>query len=309
MPIGGKLILALAVGMGLAAMWAQQVIAQGGLTLSPATATLTLDKGTKEQQATFRLVNHYNAPLTLGFAFTQAANALPDAADPKTYLAVKRSKLTLAAGQTATQTIIFKDSAALQPGSHAVDLVITQSSGAQTGVGVLPGIRMPLTVVKADGAISDIAMSGFGALRFAYDLPGSLSATLHNSGNMVAIPRGFITVTGPGGSVVSQGVLNTASLAVTPGKDIALTTPLTKLKNALWPGMYHATLSYGLGGGRQAKTTSFSFVYVAWWHVVALAAAVAAGYVAAKQLVHLLALRAKAHPAPKRALLIGRDIT
>jgi hypothetical protein len=118
--------------------------------------------------------------------------------------------------------------------------------------------------------------------------PKSLAITVANDGNMNAIPRGVATVTGPNGSVVSRAVLNTESRGVGPGDKLVLTSSLTKLDNSAWPGLYKINLTYGLGGGRAEKTASATFFYIAWWHMVILAALSGIGYYFRRRIRKLL---------------------
>jgi hypothetical protein len=137
-------------------------------------------------------------------------------------------------------------------------------------------------------------------------MPHSLGVTLHNKGNVIAIPHGVITVSGPNGKV-QQGVLNTSSLAVSPGQDLALTAQLTNLEGIWLPGIYRATISYGLGGDQVATTASSIFFYVAWWHIAGL---LLIGFGIYHLVRHLRQPRRRkpssAHHPPGRALLMRK---
>jgi hypothetical protein len=311
MRVVNRFLLAVVVfSLLLLAVAAMRVKAAGGLTLTPATLTLTLEKGTSEVRQEFALTNNYDTPIILRFAFEASAGSR---GNPAEHLRVEQNYVSLGAKETLRQSIILKDSDQLSPGSQAVDLVISQAGTAQSNVGVLPSIRMPLILVKTDGAVSALGLASFGNSRLSFMVPGSVDATIENKGNMIAIPRGTVTITAPDGSVVSQGVLNTSSVAISPGNSLGLATPMTHLENAVWPGIYRATLSYGLGGGQPAQTASAWFVYVAWWHVALGALLGAGGYYLMKyghRLRRMQPPKPRAHhPPPKRALLIGRDIS
>lgn len=306
------LLVAVLAGGLLTAGAAAPVRAASGLTITPATLQLKLAKGQTEKTAEFTVTNNYDRLVALSFALEPAASAQA-AADPAAYLHIRQNYVMLEPGQSLEQAITLTDSQKLAPGSTPVDLIVTQSNMAGGSVGVRGSIRLPVVLVKEEGAVSALALASLKTPGLSLIMPSSLTASIKNSGNVVAIPRGTVTVVAPGGQVVSSGALNTASLALGPGNQSALTTPLNKIASPRWPGVYRIHLSYGLGGGQTAKTSSAWFVYAAWWHLVLMGVLAAAAYLFRKQLLHfvqnLQILRRAHRPPPKRTLLIGRDIT
>jgi hypothetical protein len=251
--------------------------AANGVTVTPATVTLTLVPDSQQQSAEFSLTNNYDAPITLRFAFEPRLDAT-STQNPVQQLSVSKPELVLAPKETIKQVITVHDNSQLGPGSQLADLVISQLSTPGANITVQPGIRMPVVVVKQDGAIASLALTNTTAPRVSLSMPDTLGVTIHNKGNVVSIPRGVITVSGPGGEA-KQGVLNTSSQAVAPGENVTLRTPLTELGGTQLPGFYHVTVSYGLGGDQKPVSASSTFFYIAWWHIALLVlTAVAARY-------------------------------
>lgn len=283
-----KFVLALGVLVGcFLGISSKGVSAQNtGLTITPATLTLSVPKGETDKTTTFTLSNHYPRPVTIRFAF-EARTGSPSSTNPGSYLKLAQDVVTIDANGSFTQTILFRDETSVTPGSHQADLVITQIAAQTSDVSVQPSVRMPVVLVKEDGAISSIALTKLSGSGFHLTMPESLTATISNTGNMIAIPRGFVQISTIGGSVIRKGVLNTSSFAVSPSGNVALATPLNALNAALWPGFYKTTVSYGLGGGQASASVSSWFVYVAWWHLVILVCLIVAArylrtYVAAR---------------------------
>lgn len=302
------LLLASVVGLfGAPAQAAASTQAQGGLTLAPAALTLELAKGNQQQTGSFTLTNHYRQPVTLHFALEPRVGVPGD--NVAAYLAVSYTDLTIAPGESTAQSLTLRDSKQLAPGSQLADLVITQLGAASGNVAVQPSIRMPLTIIKQDGAVASVALSSLSLGHLGILLPGSLTTRIANTGNMVAIPRGVISITAPNGTVVRRGVLNTASQAVSPQATLALTTPLNTLANAYLPGVYRTSVSYGLGGGQPARVATSWFFYIAWWHLLALILLGVTVYFVRKRLVRLSRSKvtAKQHRPPTRRILIGRN--
>lgn len=280
------------------------VASASGVTITPATLTLTLVPDSQEQTAEFSVTNKYDAPITLRFTFEPRLNATNQS--PVKHLSISNPELVLAPKETVKQVVTVRDDDRLGPGSQLADLVIYQLSTPGTNVTVQPGIRMPLVVVKQDGAVAGLALTKVEAPRLSLSMPDTLGVTLHNKGNVISIPRGVITVSGPGGEV-KRGVLNTSSQAVAPGGNLTLRTPLTKVEGAQLPGFYRVSVSYGLGGDQKPVSASSTFFYIAWWHVaLLLLAGVAARYfIRRSHLTHRKKPSAAHHP-PGKSLLLRR---
>jgi hypothetical protein len=279
-----------------------------GISITPAAISLDLPIGQQQTTADVSITNHYDAPVTLSFAFEPRLDA-PKNADILDQLHSTETVVHIAAGQTITQTITLHDSPNLSPGSSLADMVVAEQQTNTQQVGLTSSIRIPITAVKQDGALQTIALAGFSAPQFAWSMPTSLHAGLRNSGNVVSIPRGFIAITAPNGKIVGKGTVNISSQAMAPDMRLDLATPLTKLADARWPGMYTAELHYGLGGD-QTQTTRVRFFYVAWWHVFLAIMLGIAAYVGVRYAPRFT--RAKPSPPiprPKKVLLIGRDIS
>ncbi len=243
-----------------------------GVSITPATFTLELPKGQTTQHQSFTIANHYSSPVTLRFIFqTSRSNVANDAqADPATQLSITNANLTLAAGDTATQIVTLNDSEQLAPGSQLVDLVVSEAVGATAHVSTVPSVRMPLILVKDDGALRSITASQLSLGRIHMNMPGTLSVAIQNKGNMIVNPHGAIILTDSQGKEVGKGVLNNDSQALMPGAKASYTVTMTTLQTSVLLGNYHATLSYGLGGGESVQLVRTNFFYIGWRHIAAV---------------------------------------
>jgi hypothetical protein len=239
--------------------------ASAGITVTPATLTLNLVPDSQEQTATFTVTNHYEGPIQLRFSFEPRIDAPDTNSNPINQLSITQPDIILQANETTQQVITVRDNDSLSPGSHLADLVISQISIAGSNVSVQPSVRLSLVIVKQAGAVASLNATKVSVPIFGLMMPDSVAVTIHNKGNVITIPRGVVTISGPGG-VARRGALNVASLAVSPGRDLAFETPLHELAGMRWPGIYRATVNYGLGGDQASLTTERLFIYVAWWH-------------------------------------------
>jgi hypothetical protein len=225
-------------------------------------------------------------------------------------LFAQNSVLSLGPGETKQQVISVQDSAQLAPGSQNLTLAVSQQLGEGSGVGVTPTVRLPLTIIKQAGAVTNFNVLGVTAPKFAASVPETVTVQLENTGNMTVIPRGYVTVVTPNGDVVAQGTLNSSSLALSPGGNFKLQTPLTRLASAWLPGPYRISVQYGLGGGQASQQKLATMWFVAWWQLVAgVALGISTYYIVRYVLLTTYRRKVLQRPRPKRVLLIGRDLS
>ncbi len=292
---------------GVFSICGARVAAIAGLTVTPATSTLSLAKSESEQRSTMTITNNYDIPVSLHFSFGTALNAAQRDKQAVEALAVSKPDVTLGAGQSVTQAIILSASDKLAPGSQQAELVIGQTAVGGNSVGVLPEIRLPLILVKEDGAITSLGLTNIEHGALGITMPATVQATIKNTGNMLAIPRGVVTVTAPDGTVVGQGTLNESSQAIAPGASVGMATRITKLASATLPGPYAINVRYGLGGDNAAKTASSGFVFIAWWHVAIVLALVALAYYVSHTVVPAVQYRRLKRRPPKQTVFAGRN--
>ncbi|HKU18154.1 MAG TPA: hypothetical protein VJP80_02665 [Candidatus Saccharimonadales bacterium] len=241
-----------------------------GITLTPATLTLTLGHEQQAASQAFSVTNHYSVPVTLRFTVLRSGANIKTPLDAATLLAVANDSLTIPSGQTAKQTITLHDDPKLAPGSQQATLQVSEINDSGSQVHIAGAMQMPIITVKQDGALMRIGQGSVQTPRMAWQLPGSIEVTVHNTGNMIAIPHGYLTVAAPNGHIVQRGVVNIASAAIAPGGRATLQTSLTQLRSVRWPGMYRVDFYYGLGSGQAGSVATARFLYIAWWHVALL---------------------------------------
>lgn len=250
----------------------------GGIMLSPATITLSLPKGASQQQAQFTVSNKYDVAVSLHFSFDQSVTTPGVASSATKQLSITPGDLLLPAKSSASPTITLSASSTLPPGSQEIDLIITQETTTSTNVSIVPRIRMPLIVVKQDGAIMSFSISADSASHFRLKLPPMLKLTIHNTGNVVAVPHGYISIYDPRGRETSKGVINTASTAIAPGGQLHTQAIVAPLNKAWMPGTYKLRFSYGAGSDSPTRVTTMQFFYLPAWELLVLSLLAAGVY-------------------------------
>jgi hypothetical protein len=299
--LSGKTLIYLASGMLTAAILftstTTHVTAAEGITVSPANIGLTLPKDSFQAETSIKLTNNYSQPITLQLSIEASTNAN----DKKAISSITidgDSSLTLPAGETASKTLHLHDSEQLAPGSAQAYLIISQPV-APVNVGIAPQLRLPINIVKQDGAITAVELKEIMLPAFTLTMPKIVSVKIKNTGNTLAIPRGTIGISKPDGKFLSRGVLNTGSVAIAPGHAQQLQTNSVKISDGRWPGIYAVNVSYSLGGDNPVKTATSNFIYVAWWQILILAGLCIGAFLTAKTIFRSKHFVNKKHP-PKR---------
>jgi hypothetical protein len=275
----------LVIGMVLAALLAglfrpgvaSAAQTPGGVTISPATLTLSLDRGSTAKTAEFGVTNTYSVPVVLRFSFDQPV-ATPNTDSAVKHLSISTTEVTIAPNATVKPVVTLTDSKALAPGSQQAELVVSQVAAIGGNVSIIPSVRLPLAIVKQDGAVTALQVTGVSKPAFAFDIPTTVSYQVANTGNTTTIPRGYVSVQNPLGHEVSKGILNTASAAITPNSRLRMNTAMTRITDAWLPGMYRVQVTYGTGGGAAGKTVAASFFYLPVWQLVLLLLLAAMAY-------------------------------
>lgn len=308
-----KLLLALFL-LCLATLDVPQVSAAEtpvGITVAPAALQLGLQKGQQQASTTFTVTNGYKSPVTLSFSMEKPTDERKSTTGSRPELAVTDPIITIPAGGTMSQTITLHDTPGLEPGSLQMDMTVTQQGASTSNVGVLPAMRLPVTLIKYDGAVASLGLASIAGPRFAMHMPQQVSVSITNTGNITAIPRGTVTILNSAGTVLGTGILNQPSQAVAPGAVIQLRTAITSQGHGTLPGNYRIAVSYGLGSDNPAKTADMTFIFVTWWHMLTIAAALTVGWLLYKygRILHRNRKHTRKPVVAKRPVLIGRDIT
>ncbi len=262
-------IVVLVSVFGLASSRQAAAATSPGITVTPATFRLELKHGQIQNQTSFTLTNGYTSSIALHFSFkTSPNNVSSDSnADPAGQLSIATPDITIQPHDSITQTVTLSDSRLLAPGSQLVDLVVSEVSPGTRAISTVPSIRLPVVIIKDDGAFTRLTATTLPIGGIRTGLPRALSVTIRNTGNVVTAPHGAAIITDGAGNEVSKGVLNSNSQALAPGASVAYTIPLTQLAPSRLLGKYQVSLSYGLGGGLGVQLVRAHFFYIGWQHI------------------------------------------
>jgi hypothetical protein len=246
-----------------------------GITVSPAFTTVQI--GSKQPQMSFSVSirNDFSVPVSMNATVSGLSihsNTLIPDNRPDSALAnlisIVPSSFSVRPGSSLNIIVTVKDTATLSPGGHYVSLRITEV-GAAVGsqsrqLSLQPAINSTMYVVKEDGAVRAISATHLHLARSLFSLPKLAIVTFNNSGNVLVVPRGVVTVakTSNATQVYGQAVINDASVPLFPSQSTTLETNIHFVRCLPLPVKYTVALQYRYDGEDTPQTQFITAWYV-----------------------------------------------
>jgi len=252
-----------------------------GITVSPAFQLVSIPQDASQQPVVFTITNDKPTPqkLSLSVADFNTLNESgglffvgtnPTALQKKYGLAkwvsLPETGLTIPAKQTVKIQADILNLSTLAAGGHYGALMIALDtaggSGGANQVGLHPIASSLLFVTKLQGATYDLNLTNVYFHHDITKLPSGVTLRFFDFGNTHLVPRGVINLTGPGGTLISKGVVNQNSGIILPQTYRQYPVPLSQLLVPKTPGRYKLTVSYRFDGYSGFRTYQVSFIYV-----------------------------------------------
>lgn len=184
----------------------------------------------------------------------------------KEKLSINQPTFTLGPHQSQVVTITIVDAQSLEAGGHYAAILyntVLHPSGKTSA----PTVNLKQTVASLVLATS--AGKGTVDLRLLpidhpiafFKLPSSYNLSFQNRGNVQAIPRGTVRVTGPLNKLYSKGQINSGSAMVLPETTRLFQTSVSRIAHAWLPGKYTIHVSY-----RAASSTKNTELTQTFWY-------------------------------------------
>jgi hypothetical protein len=252
-----------------------------GTTISPAFQQVTVLAGEQAHNVEFKITNNepgkqsfdlsvqdFNTLGESGGLFFAGTN--PTALQQKYGLAkwfsLPSRTLTLAAGQSQVIQAQVLNQPDLTPGGHyGALLVAVHPDSAKTStskVTLHPIASSLMFVTKSGGDIHSLELSKVSDNHRLLKLPSRIDLRFHNTGNTHVIPRGSVTVTGPGGKLISKGVINQDSNIILPEAYRQFSVPMKPINHPKSIGKYQLRVDFRFDGLDQYREYRSSFSYV-----------------------------------------------
>lgn len=247
-----------------------KVIAEAGIAVSPAIVTVTLNKTDETQVAYIGVKNYYTTDVTLS---AELKGVDPDTAslaptkEPDANLAkqvnITPAVFTLPPQGSINIQISVTNSDTLSPGGSYAALLIKPTGDMADDVGLQPAISANLFIVKEQGARRQLDVVQVGLSRLLWELPTRANITFANTGNVINVPRGLITISDHSQNVIyKKGIINEGSLSIWPSKQITLDVPLQTLSKKWLPGRRTVLLQYRSEDATTINSYSVNILYI-----------------------------------------------
>lgn len=245
----------------------------GGITIAPAKIDLSIRNDTAEASTYVEVKNNFAARVALNAEVrsvdTSHGVLVPNARTSLhgDTIAVSPSDFELAAGESRTVQVLVKGARNLKPGGNYAALLIRQQDPSSGAISLTPAISVSLFITKEEGAVRRLASTMPHVPVIALRLPVNLTATFNNTGNVLLVPRGSMSIS-RGNSITHKTVVNESSISVFPGKTVRLQNTLSPIASTGPPGRRTITYTYRYdGSAKDTETLTATFWYLPWWSI------------------------------------------
>ncbi len=184
--------------------------------------------------------------------------------DPTLEQAVKLSStdFTAAAKGMTILEVNVTNTPELAPGGHYASLVLSQKPKAGQQAAYTSQISISIFIIKLGGERRNVEAKVLNSNQNIFKLPSSIKLAFSNTGNTHVTPRASVIVTTSSGQTVANGVANTGSQPLLPGKELNSTISLTQTRFLWLPQKLKQVLSFRVDGSESIKQSQLYFWYV-----------------------------------------------
>lgn len=258
----------LLVGLYIPGVSAQQQVATG-LTVSPGVIYTAVSKDEPTTQTVVTIRNNYSDAVNLTAELRGIDDAstklLPADALPQDLSGVFNLSETLFTVPPLSDyrlTVQSKLIDGLGPGGHYASLLLSQSPGTGGGLSLNSAVSVTIFLTNKEGVKESLHLAHYHAPTSLFAISNKVMYTLENDGNVHTTPRGVVTIETTKGKVLAQGVLNSGSHVVFPGKTMAGETPLTQVATSWWPQRLVTKLQFRADNSSQITEVSSNHWYI-----------------------------------------------
>jgi len=144
-------------------------------------------------------------------------------------------------------------------------VIIDNGSGPNAGnkISLNPIASALLFVNKIGGDIHNLILDKVDKANNLFALPSVVTLHFRNQGNTHVLPRGTVEIRGPGGRLISKGVINEGSAIILPELSRNFQVKLGRLALPVRPGHYRLSVNYRFDGYDQFRTYQTNFFLAA----------------------------------------------
>lgn len=181
------------------------------------------------------------------------------------WMKLDRSNISVEPGKTEVVKVTIVNNDNLSPGGHYGAVLATSRSDDQfrgDSVAMLPGASTLVLLKKLGGEKYSLDIDSIKANKSFFDVSRQASIRFHNKGNVHAVPRGTIELSGTFGGVLARGVINEASSYVLPETYRQIDVPLRFSKQPWLPGRYTMEVTWRYDGTDSVRVETLQQWYL-----------------------------------------------
>lgn len=244
--------------------------APGTITVAPAYSKISVSDIYPNSDENIVITNNFDhaVRLNIGLYGVDKDTGRPSSnADIDSVLAntitLSETDVSLSPHQSRNIKLHVENSNQLTPGGHYASILIKQIDDSISGVGFVPAVSVSVYVIKEDGAQRSIQFSTHPLPKVALSLPNSIRVMAKNSGNVVIIPRAYISL-GRGLDIFKSAVVNEVSQPLAPNGEYSSNVPLKSVKSVWVPSKVTLQIQYRYQGSEYIQQMDQDFWYIPW---------------------------------------------
>jgi hypothetical protein len=181
---------------------------------------------------------------------------------------LSETDVSLLPRQSRNIKLHVENSNQLAPGGHYAAVLIKEIDESISGVGFVPAVSVSVYVIKEDGAQRYVQFSTPSQPKYVFKLPNSIKVSAKNSGNVVIIPKAYISL-GKGSDIYRSAVVNETSQPLAPSDEYSSNVPLKSVKSIWLPSKVDLQIQYRYQGSDSVQQLNKTFWYIPWQTILA----------------------------------------
>ncbi len=244
--------------------------APGTITVSPTYSKISVSETNPSTDENIVVTNNFdhNVRLSIGLYGVNKDSGKPSSnseIDPilAGIISLSETDVSLLPRQSRNIKLHVENSNQLAPGGHYTSVLIKQIDDSISGVGFVPAVSVSVYIIKEDGAIRSVQFSTPAQPKYFFKLPNSIKVSAKNSGNVVIIPKAYISL-GKGSDIYRSAVVNEASQPLAPSDEYSSNVPLKSVKSIWLPSKVDLQIQYRYQGSDSVQQINQVFWYIPW---------------------------------------------
>lgn len=240
-----------------------------GLTVTPGIVYTSVSNSTQATQTVITVRNNYATPVNLTAELRgvdeTSTRLLPTDSLPKelnNVFAVSETQFTIAPLSDYKITLQSQLTDNLGPGGHYASLLISQAPDANNNISLKSAVSVTVFLTNQEGAEESLKLENLQIPASLFTIGNKVIYSLQNNGNIHTTPRGVVTIEGKGGKLLAQGVINTGSNIVLPGRTLSSETKLAQVSDTWWPQRVTTRIQFRANNSAKITEASSSHFYI-----------------------------------------------